>query len=83
MNILVLDAGSSSHKSSLYELPENMSVQSAAQPLWEAHIDWTVTETGGELVVKSLGQKWKFTLETKNHTEAIAEECWHIHKSLK
>ncbi len=73
MKILVLNAGSSSHKSSLYDLSEKTSVQSPLQPLWEAHIDWTGTDLGGELVVKSLGKKWKFTLETNNHTDAIAQ----------
>ncbi len=39
MNILVLNAGSSSHKVSLYQLGENLP-DDPLPPLWEARIDW-------------------------------------------
>ena len=72
MKILVLNAGSSSQKSCLYEISEKKLLQSPPQPLWEAHIDWTITELGGELVVKSLGNKWKSTLKSNNLQDAPA-----------
>ena len=72
MKILVLNAGSSSQKSCLYELVDKLSERSMPQPLWEAHIDWTVSELGGELVVKSLDNKWRFILESNNLKDGIA-----------
>src|SRR5438046_8251750 len=39
MKILVLNAGSSSHKVSLYQLGENLP-DDPQPPLWEAKIDW-------------------------------------------
>ncbi|MEM8832216.1 MAG: acetate kinase [Cyanobacteria bacterium P01_G01_bin.19] len=61
MYILVLNAGSSSQKSCLYqvetELPEN-----PPEPLWEAHIDWTVASDYGSLTVKSHDAKQQLKL---------------------
>ena len=71
MKILVLNAGSSSQKSSLYEIPEKTLLQSIPQPLWEAHIDWDINNLGGKLVVKSLGNEWKITLESNSRTDGI------------
>jgi acetate kinase len=71
MNILVLNAGSSSQKSCLYELTENIVSQSIPQPQWEAHIDWTVTDVGGELTVNSNNNEWKFKLEKNNRHQAL------------
>jgi len=39
VKILVLNSGSSSQKSSLYEIGENLPVDSPA-PLWEGKIEW-------------------------------------------
>lgn len=39
MNILVLNAGSSSQKSSLYQLQDDLP-SDPPLPLWEAHLDW-------------------------------------------
>lgn len=54
MNILVLNAGSSSQKSCLYALAEELPNQSP-EPLWEAHIDWTATPDAG--IVSVSGNK--------------------------
>ncbi|XHX77828.1 MAG: acetate/propionate family kinase [Stenomitos frigidus ULC029] len=40
MKILVLNAGSSSQKSGLYELTDD-TLSDPQPPLWEAHVDWT------------------------------------------
>jgi len=42
MKILVLNAGSSSQKSSLYDINVLKNIVSPPQPLWEAMMDWTV-----------------------------------------
>ena len=74
MYILVLNAGSSSQKSCLYQVtvtpPYNDGVcgdwrspvktklpEQPPEPLWEAHIDWTVALNHGSLTVKSNGVK--------------------------
>lgn len=73
MKILVLNAGSSSQKSSLYELPKTASPLTPLQPLWSAHIDWTVIAEGGELTVKTPEHKLKTHLNTNNRQTAIAQ----------
>ncbi len=52
MIVLVLNAGSSSQKSCLYGLGNSLP-DTPAEPLWSAHIDWTVNENEGILTVKS------------------------------
>lgn len=50
MNILVLNAGSSSLKSCLYRQPE-FQLDAAPQPLWSAQIDWTFQPNLAELTI--------------------------------
>jgi len=52
MLILVLNAGSSSQKSCLYNL-ENPFADNPDEPLWSAHLDWTKSSDKGILSVKS------------------------------
>ena len=52
MKILVLNAGSSSQKSCLYELNEVLPDR-PPQPLWEAQIDWNHREGAAELKVET------------------------------
>lgn len=54
MKILVLNAGSSSQKSSLYEIQGDTLPEDPQQPLWEAQIDWTHRGGSAELQVKTL-----------------------------
>ena len=51
MKILVLNAGSSSQKSCLYDL-ERVLPDTAPEPIWEASIDWTHHEGFAEIKVK-------------------------------
>jgi len=51
MKILVLNAGSSSQKSCLYDL-EVVLPDTAPEPIWEASIDWTHHEGFAEIKVK-------------------------------
>lgn len=77
MKILVLNAGSSSQKSCLYNLNPASNPEQPPAPLWEASIDWTVRRTGilpvnkdlpvnkeyGLLKVEANGQKVKINLQ--------------------
>ncbi len=57
MKILVLNAGSSSQKSCLYEITEETISQQIIQPLWEGKVTWTQDRGEAELEVKtSTGQ---------------------------
>lgn len=67
MNILVLNAGSSSQKSCLYSLEEPF--PTASKPLWSAHLDWTVVQSGGIFTVESNGIKQK--IEVQEHDTAL------------
>jgi acetate kinase len=53
MKILVLNAGSSSQKSCLYDLKENTRPADLPEPLWEAQINWTHQGGCAELKVKT------------------------------
>jgi acetate kinase len=52
MKILVLNAGSSSQKSCLYELGDE-SPNQPLQPIWEAKVDWTHHQGVAEIEVKT------------------------------
>ncbi|MCY7274428.1 MAG: acetate kinase [Phormidesmis sp. CAN_BIN44] len=52
MKILVLNAGSSSQKSCLYELSDELPNQ-PLQPIWEAKVDWTHHQGVAEIEVKT------------------------------
>jgi acetate kinase len=54
MKILVLNSGSSSQKSALYELGAELPAN-APPPLWEAKIEWRGTGAAGELTVRERG----------------------------
>ena len=65
MIILVLNAGSSSQKSCLYRLGKSVA-DVPPEPLWEAHLDWTVAQEGGILTVKSNGIKQKIEIPERD-----------------
>ena len=52
MKILVLNAGSSSQKSCLYDLTE-ATLSEPQPPLWDAHVDWTHQQNVAEIKVKT------------------------------
>ena len=68
MIVLVLNAGSSSQKSCLYIL-DNSIPDTSPEPLWEAHLDWTVAQEGGILTVKS--NDIKHQIEVKQRETAL------------
>ena len=53
MKILVLNAGSSSQKSYLYEITGETLPNLPPQPLWEAKVDWTHHQNMAEIEVKN------------------------------
>ncbi|WP_024750388.1 acetate kinase [Crocosphaera subtropica] len=73
MNILVLNAGSSSQKSCLYCLDEKELPQETQKPIWSANIDWTATSNQGVFNVKANGIKQHLTLESNDHHQGIRQ----------
>lgn len=71
MNILVLNAGSSSQKSCLYTLEGNQLPHQPPQPLWEAHIDWTATPNAGVMVVSAHGDTLELKIPMSDRHEAL------------
>ena len=59
MKILVLNAGSSSQKSCLYDLSSEVLPEVPPNPLWQAEIDWTHQQGKAELKVKTATGSWK------------------------
>ena len=64
MLVLVLNAGSSSQKSCLYNLGESIP-DTPPEPLWEADIDW-MSEQKGILTVESNGKEQEIELEDRD-----------------
>lgn len=73
MKILVLNAGSSSQKSCLYDLTHNPQPDHPPDPLWTGFIDWTKSEGQGLLTVKAQGQKQEILLESNNRLAGIRQ----------
>lgn len=66
MNILVLNAGSSSHKAALFDLANT------PMPLWQAHLDWTHRPGLVELTAQTAdGRHHQGTLETQDKTTGL------------
>ena len=63
MKVLVLNAGSSSQKSCLYDL-NNLSQIDPLDPIWEAQIDWTAQTGKAVLKIKANGIKVENTIES-------------------
>jgi len=79
MKILVLNAGSSSQKSCLYELNDVLPDR-PPQPLWEAQIDWNHREGVAELKVETASgteQKEEFASDSRQATiSRMLETLW-------
>ncbi|MBW4621091.1 MAG: acetate kinase [Cyanosarcina radialis HA8281-LM2] len=73
MKILVLNAGSSSQKSCLYEISEPRPPDRPPTPLWEATVDWTHHQGIAEIEVKTAkGETLNLEIPTQDRAEAIA-----------
>jgi acetate kinase len=79
MKILVLNAGSSSQKSCLYELNDVLPDR-PLQPLWSAQIDWAYQQGIAELQVKTAtGDRLEEEFASESRTDAISrmlETLW-------
>jgi acetate kinase len=79
MKILILNAGSSSQKSCLYDL-EGVLPDTPPEPIWEASIDWTHHDGFAEIRVKPQhGQVLKEEIAATSRPEIIAhmlETLW-------
>lgn len=80
MKILVMNAGSSSQKSTLYELPGDRLPNTPPAPLWIASIDWTHQAGLAEIQVKNhQGAQVKETLPNQPREAVISrllETLW-------
>lgn len=70
MKILVLNAGSSSHKCCLYTLEGALPVHPPT-PLWEAHLDWHHQNNAVLVVETAQGHKFKEVLSSVSRTDAL------------
>ncbi|MEB3214295.1 MAG: acetate kinase, partial [Leptolyngbyaceae bacterium] len=73
MNILVLNAGSSSQKSCLYALEDQVLPEHAPDPLWEATIDWTARPNAGLMKVTANGVTQETELPTGDRPQALVK----------
>jgi acetate kinase len=74
MKILVLNAGSSSQKSCLYEITGETIPDSAPQALWEAKVDWTHHQGLAEIQVKTFaGEMLQKQVSASSRSAVIAD----------
>jgi acetate kinase len=78
MKILVLNAGSSSQKSCLYEFTEE-TLTTPARPLWEAEIDWTRHQAEADLKVTTAHGA---SLEEMVKSESRSDATEHMLRTL-
>ncbi|MFN9176490.1 MAG: acetate kinase, partial [Synechocystis sp.] len=80
MKILILNAGSSSQKSSLYEVAGDRFPDEPPKPLWEAAVDWTHHQGFAQIKVKtSTGGRLKEEIPTQSRQKVNAhllETLW-------
>src|SRR5512146_1322487 len=79
MKVLVLNAGSSSQKSCLYELPDEGLPDQPPHPLWEGKIDWTHHQGFGEIEIKVGSRKFQEEIPVSSRAEVVAhllESLW-------
>lgn len=73
MKILVLNAGSSSQKSCLYDITGNTVPENPLEPLWEASIDWTASRDFASMKVEANGVKQEIQLNPRKRQEGMAK----------
>ncbi len=71
MKILVLNAGSSSQKSCLYDLETDPATLNPRHPLWEGKIDWSYQQGMAEITVKGQGEKVQHSQPAQSRQEAV------------
>lgn len=75
MKILVLNAGSSSQKSRLYDLPDTSSQlpQQAPEPLWEADASWSQDKGAAELDIQAHGKQLTQQVEARSRPALVQQ----------
>ncbi len=74
MKVLVFNAGSSSHKCCLYDLPDHSLPADPLVPKWEAKLDWTHQQGMAELeVTTDHGDRLQQSLSAENRSAVIAQ----------
>ncbi|XTZ10298.1 MAG: acetate kinase, partial [cyanobacterium endosymbiont of Rhopalodia yunnanensis] len=73
MKILIINAGSGSQKSCLYNLTNNHLPKHSIEPIWKASIDWTVAKSQGILTVKANGTRKNNVLNYKHLCKGIPQ----------
>mgnify|MGYP000252024006 CR=1 FL=1 len=71
MNVLVLNAGSSSQKSCLYNIDTDLPDRPSS-PLWEAKVDWPHHQGAAELTVKTASGTVQEALETNSREVVLS-----------
>ena len=72
MKILVLNAGSSSHKSCLFDLTRGVQMSQAPIPVWRGALDWTHQKGKVELIAKTdAGESYKEVLSISDRVKGI------------
>lgn len=73
MKILVLNAGSSSQKSCLYEITGKAELTKPQSPVWEGKVEWTSSQGVAEMKVKTAtGESLQQQLSLQSRAEVIA-----------
>ncbi|MEL6552806.1 MAG: acetate kinase [Cyanobacteria bacterium J06621_11] len=73
MKILVLNAGSSSQKSCLYDIKGTLPDEPPA-PLWEAQIDWIPQQQSAKLIAEThTGEKYAETVSSPSREETLSD----------
>lgn len=74
MKILVLNAGSSSQKSCLYELADDRLPALPPEPLWEAKVDWTHQQGFAEIeIATARGDRVQTEIQTSDRPAVMAQ----------
>lgn len=71
MKVLVLNAGSSSQKSCLFEVLEDNLIKKDLKLIWEASIDWIFQPNIALLTVEVGEEKLKFELDSSDHVASM------------
>ncbi len=71
MKVLILNAGSSSHKCCLYDIPGSLP-ETPPTPTWEAQLDWYAEDAATMVVKIAAGTKHKENLASVSRAEALA-----------
>jgi acetate kinase len=71
MKILVLNAGSSSQKSGLYDLPTEVLPDTPPEPIWQASVDWTLHPGRAVVTIETARGKVEQELQTTSRVAVI------------